>query len=228
MTVGGTMGTAAISEEWSNTVRWKTIGAEPTLGTIQDACTRLVPVVSGWMARGASMISGAALARYVKLNWINEQGLQRDVNTVVADFFAPGGGSHVTDVPPFYQTFAITLRTRLNRGRTHAGRVYPPLVIHTAAEAGSPYTSGDAAAGQATSFIEFLRAARAAIGVAFQTQGLETPDPAVFSPGNELKGTQPMWSPIISAVVDRVPDVQHRRTRQIPRSEGPTVLLDPA
>lgn len=228
MTLGGTMGTNTVSEEWSNTIRWKTIGAEPTFETITAACQGLVAPCQAWMARATSMISGAALARFVKLNWIGADGKQRDVNTVVADFIAPGGGSHVTDVPPFYQTFAVTLRTRLNRGRTHAGRVYPPLVIHTAAEASSPYTSGDAANGQADSYIQFLRAARAAIGVAFQVQALSPPDPAVFSPGNADKGTQPMWSPIISAVVDRVPDVQHRRTRQIPRSEGATVLLDPA
>lgn len=221
------MGSGSLTEEWSNTVRWKTIGAEPTIATIQDACQRLTVPAAAWISRAESMICGSALGTFVKLNWIGADGKQRDVNTVVADFVAPGGGSHVFDPPPFYQTFAITLRTRLNRGRTHAGRVYPPLVVHTAEGGNSPYTSFAAANGQASSFIQFLREARAAIGTAFQAQALETPDPAVFSPGNAERGTLPLWSPIISAVVDRVPDVQHRRTKQIPRSEGSTALLDP-
>jgi hypothetical protein len=228
MSYGGTLGAPAV-EIWTNTVKWKVTGFEPDAALLQAACDAVTPIVSAWIARSGSLINSAALLTWVKLNWIGANGKQRDTNTVQTDL-APGtAGGNSASTPAFSQTQAITLRTRVNRGRGHAGRVYPPVTVFAADGAGSPYLDAGLAGGMATSFTTFLRDARAALAGVFVAAfpGSLAPDPAVFSGGSALKGTQPLWTPIISAVVDRVPDVQHRRTNRIPRAEGATILLDP-
>lgn len=225
MTWGGALGNDL--ETWSNTVRWKTIGPDPTAGQLLLAAEALAAPLTAWLTDTGSRIQNSARLDYVKLNWINDTGLQRDVNTVQHDFVPGVRSGQFQPVPPFYQTAAITLRTRLHRGRTHAGRVFPPLVLYLPAADGSPYMNSDAARLMAQSFRDLLFASRAAMDLAWG-DAISAPDPAIFSPGNPARGQVPLWSPIISTVVDCVPDVQHRRTKSIARLEGPTILLDPA
>lgn len=221
LSFGGTLGVPAI-EEWSNTVRFKMAQFEPTEATLQDACNRVVTPIRQWLADPGSHISQAAALTWVKLNYIETTGLQRAGNTILTDVVAPNTGSVAGPPPPFYQTYAITLRTRTRRGRAHAGRIFPPLVTHIPQDDGSPYLSDGAAASMATAFSSMLQQCRARIGQAFVVQDPTTvsPDPAVFSPGVADKGTVPLNDVFITAVVDRVPDVQHRRTKQLPRLEG--------
>lgn len=215
-------------ETWSNTVRWKTVSFVPTAEQLQAACDGLVTPLSAWITRPASKVHLAASLRFIKLNWILDTGLQRESNTVQHDVDPAVNGGTSGNGVPFYQTYAITLRTRLKRGRSHAGRVFPPCVIHDAENQFSPYTTGASVDGMANSFATLLRDCRAAMGTIFNPAGGETPDPAVFSAASPPKAPAPLWSPIISVVVDRLPDVQHRRTKSVARSEGTTILIDPA
>jgi hypothetical protein len=204
------------------------LGSAPSRDTLQLACDGLVAPLTAWLQSHDSCISGNASLTWVKLNWVLATGLQRDTNTVQSEIGPFVTGLENQGGTPFYLTYAITLRTRLRRGRGHAGRVFPPAVRCTAPN-GDPYEPLAKVNTMATKFIELLNAARAVMQAAFilETPGSLAPDPAVVSPGDTETGAIATWEPIISAVVDRVPDVQHRRTRQVPRSEGTTVLLDP-
>lgn len=227
MSFGGHLGSQA-EESWSNTIRWKTVEPQrPTSLVLQQAADALEVPIAAWLRSADSKIHGSAFLDFIKLNWIQADGTQADPNTILHEVVGVNGGGGLASGPPFYQTFAITMRTRIHRGRSHAGRIFPPVVVHQSAGNGSPYQDAASAGAQAAAFITMLRGARTAIGTALQTQGLTVPDPAIFSPGNQEKGTLPLWSSVISAVVDRVPDVQHRRTKSIPRAEGAETLLDP-
>jgi hypothetical protein len=226
MSWGGQLGFVG-SESWSNTLRWKTVNQTPDAGILQGACDLLVPVVTNWLRSAGAQINQGALLDYVKLNWILDTGLQRDPNTVISEVLPQVGGADASACPPFYQTFALTLRTRLKRGRTHAGRIYPPLVHHAPAGAGQPYCSDAAANGMAAAFLTLIRDSRTVLGTALGGGGGSAPDPAVFSPANPAKGYVAAWAPIIGVGVDKVPDVQHRRTKSIPRNETDLALIDP-
>lgn len=226
LSFGGTLGDS-VQEIWSNTVRFNVIGTPPTREQLETACNALVPVTKAWFQSQSAKIHAEAKLTWIKLNWVGADGKQRDSETVLADVVPPASGQDLTPAPPYYQTFAITLRTRVSRGRGHSGRIFPPMVALNAVS-GTPYTTAAAATGMATTFIQFLRDARFAMGEVWQDQGVGLPDPAVFSAGSTTAPVRaPLMNLIISAVVDRVPDVQHRRTNRVPRSEGNTVLLDP-
>lgn len=228
LSYGGTLG-APVIEEWSNTVRWKVEDLDgPSPAALDAALAALVGTnftspLRGWISRAASGVHQSAILTWAKLNWVKADGLQRDPVTHFVETSQPGESSSTT--PPFYQTFAITLRTALPRGRAHSGRVFPPMVIHTPTASGSPYLASANAVGMAQSFATLLEDVRDAMGTAFNSESIPQPDPAVFSPGVAAKGTAPTWERILSCVVDRVPDVQHRRTHQVPRAEAATVAL---
>lgn len=226
---GGNLGVPAM-EVWSNTVKWKVTGFEPSRDELESACAAVAPIIGTWLHSADAAINQSAVLSWVKLNWVLATGKQRDAVTVLHELLpsVAGGNSYAT--PPFYQTAAITLRTRLTRGRAHSGRIFPPMVAFDTASLLTPYASVASVNAQANAFITLLRNVRTALGTAFTAghPGALTPDPGVFSAGSIEHATAPLWEPIISAVVDRVPDVQHRRTNRIPRSEGTTVVLDPA
>jgi hypothetical protein len=227
LTYGGTLGDAPPTEVWSNTVKWHCQGFEPGRAQLLAGAQAAAVPLAAWFSGSAAKIHRSAHLNFVKLNWVQASGKQRDTDTVLFDISPATNGGSNTQTPPFYQSFAVTLRTSQKRGRAHAGRVFPPMVVLDNPDAGTPYASTTAVGGMATAYVVMLRAVRTALATAFAVPGGGVPDPAVHSAGDSVTGVAPLWLPITAAVVDRVPDVQHRRTKQIPRSEGLTVLLDP-
>jgi hypothetical protein len=127
--------------------------------------------------------------------------------------------------PPWYQTYVITFRTAVGRGRAHAGRIYPPLAGPHGLAAGSPYIAAADATAMATAAAAFLSSCADRL---HQVRGLTSVDyahPVVVSPGSHQKGTQPLAYDITGCEVDRVPDVMHSRTRQVPRAAPAVVAL---
>lgn len=224
---GGTLGSTT-PEIWTNTVKWNLVGGvPPTRDQLVTACDAVEAPLKAWFQGQQTGISNQAVISWAKLNWILADGKQRDQDTVQNDFAPPVRGGVSGSAPPFYQTQAITLRTRVSRGRGHSGRIFPPMVSF-AAEDGGPYATSVSVSQQASSFITCLRALRDAMGLSWLDAGPGVPDPAVFSVGSNTGTVRaPLMTPIISAVCDRVPDVQHRRTNRVPRLEGTTTLLDP-
>ena len=225
---GGALGLAAL-DEWSNSLRFlPPPGFAPSDEDLDAACAACVVPLSDWMARADTNISNSAKLDVVKLNWVQANGKQRGQNTILRDVIPSVSGAVGINPPPWFQTFAVTFRTRNRRGPGSVGRVYPPLVFHDAPsfEQG-PYTTAAKATAMANSFRTLVIDLRTAIAQAWTGGGSNVPVWSVMSPGDTVRGTQPRATEIISVVVDRVPDVQHRRTNRVPRAEGTTVIIDP-
>lgn len=223
---GGQLG-AAVPEIWSNTLRFYVLDFEPTRGQLVTAAASCQVPLRNWIAQTQSKITSQASLTYAKLNWVKADGKQRDTDTVIYDMNPVGQGGTTTQQPPFFQTQAVTFRTRVSRGRGHSGRVYPPVTAFNA-DSGTPYCTAADATAMATAYTTLVQGLREAIGLTWAADGGPIPDLAVFSVGSTTAPVLPaLWTPVIGCVVDRVPDVQHRRTNRIPRSEGDLVLLDP-
>lgn len=230
---GGTIGTPAV-EEWSNSIRFSTGGGVPEEGNLQGALEACGPVLSTWFSSSGAMIANISQLRFAKLTWILANGKQRGVNTPRIDLLTSGGlGSSSGDATPnphWYQTQALTLRTDLNRGRGHSGRIYPPTTGALPAGA-SPYISAAAATGMSSTFSQCLDALSTALGTNLGGGPgvLFSVGPVVASAGETEgpKAKDPFLVPITGVVVDRVGDVQHRRNRQVPRLEGPRAPVTP-
>lgn len=226
LSFGGSLGDSKL-DIWTNTLKWHVLGTPPNRELLVEAAAQCVPGISNWFQRPATKISSNAHLEWIKLNWIDADGKQRDTDTVLFDLLAPVSGNDSQFIPPWYQTFAITLRTRVSRGRGHSGRIFPPMVVFNA-QAGAPYTSTGIATAMADSFVTMVRDVRTAMGVVWQDEGVGVPDLSVISVGSTTAPVRPaLWTPVIAAVCDRVPDVQHRRTNRVPRAEGDTVIIDP-
>jgi hypothetical protein len=226
LSFGGTLG-STVPEQWSNTLRFHVVGNEPTRDQLVNACAATIQGLTSWFRSSGARHSSQAHLAWVKLNWIGADGRQRDADTVQFDLLVPADGYDNQFIPPYYQTFAITLRTRTSRGRGHSGRIFPPMVTY-GPELGTPYATPQMATAMATAFVTMIREIRSAMALTWQDSGVGLPDLAVMSAGDSTRPNRPaLWTPVIAAVVDRTPDVQHRRTNRVPRAEGTTVLLDP-
>jgi hypothetical protein len=231
---GGTIGNPAV-ETWSNTLRFHfgglwagvpVIGAdpyEPDRDQLQDMCNELGGAVQDWVQNASALISNDAKASWCKFNWITADGSQRDVNTVVTDFTPVGGA--IMEHPPWYQTYVITLRTALTRGRGHAGRIYPPLAGPHGLVAGSPYITPADATAMATAAAAFISSCATRISDVVDVPAAQVAHAVVISPGSHEKGTSPVAYDITGTEVDRVPDVMHSRTTQVPRAAPALVPL---
>ena len=223
---GGTLGLLT-PEEWSNGLRFTVLGNPPNEQQLQSMCDAAVGPLTTWMRSSGASINQAAFLTYAKLNWITATGKQRDQNTILTDITGVRGGSTL-QTPPYYQTAAVTFRTRLRRGRGHTGRVFPPAVSieNNPADPIGPYMSVAQASAMATAYRNLIVDLRTAFATALG--GQPVPDLVVHSVGNTNTGVPAKAELVIGTVVDRVPDVQHRRTNRIPRAEGNQALLDPA
>jgi hypothetical protein len=224
LTYGGQLGLTGV-DTWSNTIRFQMQTLQPSQEQLQAAAAACEAPLSTWMGSSGARINNAAKLNWIKLNWVLADGKQRDQQTIIHDLVTPKSGIATTSNPPWYQTAALTFRTRIKRGRAHSGRLFPPVVA-VDIPAQSPYIESAQAVGMATAGKTLLLGLRNAMAQSWQAGGGEIPVPAVFSPGDGA-GRPPLWQPIIGVVVDRVPDVQHRRTKQVPRSETTVQLLDP-
>lgn len=215
--IGGTLGVPAV-EIWSNSFRYyKANGVAPNPVDLQGVADALAGPVSAWIGRPESLIANVVGLTYIKATWVQANGRQRDANTAQHDFaptvMASHGGAVIWE-----QTYVLTFRTPVKRGRAHSGRIYPP-VAGNGVQGGTPYCSVDDANGMAHSGAQLLTEMGAAIAGVIEPGG-PTGGFYVFSPGEALKGTQPVAHPINAVVVDRVPDIMHSRTNRIPRAEG--------
>jgi hypothetical protein len=210
---GGTIGNPPL-EIWSNSVRFHIPGNAPSEQGLQDIANAAAPYVSAWIGRGASAIRQAVLGTYVKAVWVQANGRQRDANTAQADL-VPATSFGTLAAPGIWpQTYCLTFRTAIKRGRAHSGRIYPPYAGN-GASAGSPYLAQGDAQGMANSGAVLLTNLRLAVSAT--SVGAS---PTVFSPGDTVKGTPPVYNPITAVVVDRVADIMHSRSNRVPRSES--------
>jgi hypothetical protein len=210
---GGQLGTSG--EIWTSSLKWLYADdAFAPAGIVLDNILDVAQTrIGNWFADAANGISSFAHMGWVKANWILASGLQAAGDTHYKEF-GPVSGQVASNNPPFYQTYALTLRSGLTRGRAHSGRIFPPMVGFPTAADG--YCAAAQATTAATSFATMLSQANADIS------GLG-PNPGVFSilsPGNTTKGQAPTSQFITGVVMDRVADVQHRRTNHLARQEG--------
>lgn len=235
LSFGGTLGVPAI-ETWSNTLRfhfggiWTGVpvigveGYEPDRDQLQDMCNQAGGAIGDWMSNASANINQNAIATWCKLNWIKADGTQRDVNTVVTDFTPVPGASALAG--PWSTTSVVTLRTAVARGRAHSGRIYPPMTWGGPFGNGaSPYIPAGKADDIAAAAAAMISSLATRISDVIDVPAVDVAHPVVISPGSHLKGTTPLAYDVISCVVDRVPDVMHSRTRNVPRLEGLTAPI---
>jgi hypothetical protein len=215
---GGTLGDPPL-EVWSNSVRFRVSGSVPTAPQLQSIADACAPSIAAWISRGSSGIRTAVKGTYVKASWIQANGKQRDANTAQHDFSATEAKGSYTGAGLWVSTYCLTFRTDIKRGRGHSGRIYPPMAGVLPA-AGDPYVNVGEASNMANSGAVLLTNLDGQIAnVLGGAEGVCAP--AVFSPGNSLRGTGPISNDIVSVVVDRVPDIMHSRTNRVPRQECP-------
>lgn len=220
---GGVLGTSA--EIWTNSLKFVFL-APATILTV-DQVNTINPLVwaalktwfgaNGGTSSVNSFIGREAQCHWLKINNVSSEGLQVSQQTNVYEG-TPFGGSD-NNIVPFYQSYAITLRTALKRGRSHAGRIFPPLV-----QPALPGDDGMCSAADATIMANTWMTCFKAMQSAIVTNS-GVGSFSVISPGNSEKSTLPIYQVITGAVVDRVPDVQHRRTNRLARAEGGTALV---
>lgn len=223
---GGTIGTTS-TEIWSCTVRFKgntdDSASVPSVDfspeQLDTALGLLNAPLQAWMNASDSQLSSNAKLAWAKLNQIEANGKQRDVNTHRIDTGIVSGST--TRYVPWYQTQALTMRTNISRGRGHSGRIYPPLTL-AQPEGGSPYIAEADANRMATSWAAALNGIADAIQTARGVSDATPVYPVIGSPVPTRVGDTggALLMRVTGVVVDRVPDVQHRRTNAVPRLEG--------
>lgn len=225
LSFGGPLGGGV--EEWSNTVRFKSnadrsgnIGSIAlTPAQLDAAMEDLEAPLKTWFSANATGISANATMTWLKLNMIGADGKQQERITHLREFAPANGGGGAA--MPWFVTLALTMRTQYRRGRAHSGRIFPPLIAIPLA-VGSPYISAAAATAAAATWATFLNAASAAIASNDPLPDGPSCFPVIASPatttGPDPGG--PVLLPVTGVVVDRVHDVQHRRTNRVPRDEG--------
>jgi hypothetical protein len=229
---GGSLGTPA-AEIWTNTLKWANDQSlAPTRDALVGAVAAAAVPLKTWFSSLNARISPQAKMNWVKLNYIQGNGLQRDTDTVVFDVVPGAPGGAATDQAPWIQSYALTLRTGLSRGRGHAGRIFPPACGNPADYSGSTgYVARNIADYMALEFGTCIRDVRNAMNGAL---GLEQPpflnegvayDLVVISASKTGDNRPPQSNEVVSVVCDRVPDIQHRRSNRLARAEGNTVVI---
>lgn len=226
---GGNLGNPAV-EIWSNGVNFAYTEGEkeaPSVAEINSISTQVATVLSGWFTNATSLIGPAASLTYHKLSWVLSNGKQRDIETVLHNY-GNGVVGGAPSNPAWTQTYALTLRTDVTRGRGHSGRIYPPL-SGLAPEGASPYCSAVSANGMATQFATALAdiagRMQAVLNPSADTATVRPIHPCVVSAALSEKGQTPFNTRITHVVVDRVADVQHRRVNRVDRLEGATAAV---
>lgn len=223
LTWGGALGVPNL-EIWSNGVTFGFVDANaaPSEAEVRAVVDAIAEPLRLWHVGAASGISATASLQWTKAVWLLANGKQRDTNTARHDFPANTFGQGGSAI--WAQTYAITLRTKLARGRSHSGRIFPPAVGFQP-EAKTPYAAAGSVEGMAAGFAQLLMSMQTAIHLVLNPTNDAVPQrvlvPSVSSPGDTVTGVVPLLEPITGVVVDRVADIQHRRTNRVPRNEGP-------
>lgn len=216
---GGGLGNPSI-ENWTNSVRFlEQDGFLPDRDHLEETLDDLWPKLVTWFSASDSLIGQGVYLSWAKLNVVNADGKQRDINTVLTEQTPVGSGGQGVS---WNTTIALTHRTARNRGRGANGRIFPPA-IYAPVSGSTGLISANDASRMATSWRDFLVGAESSLNDHGAQTGAQEWHATVISPG-DLDGTgdarNSMFGYITGVVADRVPDVQHRRTKSIPRSEG--------
>lgn len=223
---GGDLGSPA-QDIWTNAVNFRVTGEAPSNAEFLTMLPGVANLLKGLIESNSNAVSPAAALNWVKLVYVLNTGKQRDTNTALYSFpanaVAVGAGQSV----PWFQTYAVTLRTALDRGRGHAGRIFPPPSGGLLAGK-TPYADAGFANNLAAVYAGTLSAIRASM-MGVLNPGLQELADAprkllltIVSRATE-KSPVPLLTDVTRIVVDRVADVQHRRTNRVPRNEGTTV-----
>lgn len=217
LTWGGTLGGGA-QDIWSNGLAFRVSnGLAPTAAELQAFAQATAPNLGDLVSASVFQTSPAVTMRWVKAVWILNTGKQRDSETAIYDLPVPAVGAGDSRI--WEQSYCVTLRTNVKRGRGHAGRIYPPI------NGPSPEGNGPYAA------LAFVNNAAQAYAAAFRACEVQLSD--VMNDPNRTgflvihsRGTQENPIPIVtdvqSCVMDRVADIQHRRVNRVLRAEGNT------
>jgi len=218
---GGTLGTPAV-EVWSNSINFQ-VQVAPSPDELQAAAEAAGPVIAAWISDGNSKIAQTVALTWVKAVFVKGDGKQRDVNTALYELPAPAVGGMFNPLPIWAQTYAITLRTDKQRGVGHAGRIFPPISGPGPETGNSPYAPAAAIQTMTEKFATMLDTLVSTLGDAIPSVAGAIL-PAIVS---RVTGTNPtpLLTPITSIVMDRVADIQHRRTNRVPRNEVTGVTM---
>jgi hypothetical protein len=222
LTWGGTIGSPEV-DAWSNGIAFAVGPEAMSAEELELAVDTCGPVLKAWITSSNSQIGLPVLLEWVKAVWVKADGKNRDVNTAVFELNDTSARGALSPSPSWNQSYALTLRTDISRGRGHSGRIYPP-VSGGNPEGTTPYLKGQFADLMAQQFATCLTALKAAIGAAQTPQNSRPAVPVVVSRVTD-DGRPPILTPITHVVVDRVADVIHSRTAQVPRNESATFTV---
>jgi hypothetical protein len=215
---GGTLGTPPL-DVWTNTL--KAIPYEPdgvtrsvlTVDEQDELLTLLEPIFSEFMnpATDTKLIGAAAKMTWIKANMIASTGKYMYPTTSVYDV-DPGVAGGAVSPQSWRQSLVVSLGTGYARGKAHAGRFYPPVVVGETENVSSPYVPTTVAQSLANQGMKLISSINAIV-----LTGLKTVAVVITSPGETAVGVEPVSHPVIFTEVDRVPDTQRRRTNRVPR-----------
>lgn len=213
---GGSLGDAG--EIWSNSLAFElNSGETPTEAELLAIATTTAPTLADLVAFAPLLVSVAVRAEWVKATWILNTGRQRDVNTALYEWPANSRPQGQSQAVPWTQTYAVTLRTPVQRGRGHSGRIFPPP-CGPMPENRTPYAPTAFATSMAQTYGGAILGLRDAINTAL-VGDTRFVNPVVVS-RRTPDGRPAMLTQINGTVVDRVADVMHKRTNRVERSEG--------
>lgn len=212
---GGTLGDSN-QDIWSNALNFRVSGGgNPDASELEEIAAAVAPFLKFFVTGLVFDVSPAVAMRWVKAVWVLGTGKQRDQNTAIFDL--PSIGRGVGSAKIWEQTYALTLRTALKRGRGHAGRIYPPI-CGPQPSGQSPYAAVDFANDAAANYATGIKAVRDAIN-STMNDALRTAFLTIVSRGTAANPT-PLLTDVTTCVIDRVADIQHRRVNRVPRAEG--------
>lgn len=220
LTWGGTLGDGG-QDIWSNGVAFRVSnGLAPTAAELNGIAEGCAPTLRDFITVPLFQVSPAVKMTWVKAVWVLNTGKQRDQDTAIYDLPAAGVGGG--DARIWEQTYALTLRTDVKRGRGHAGRIYPP-VSGPQPEGTGPYAPLAFVNNAAQNYAAGLRACELKV-----SEVMNDPNRTAFLIIHS-RGTRENPLPIVtdvqSCVMDRVADIQHRRVNRVQRNEGNTYAI---
>lgn len=239
LTWGGDLGSPA-ADQWVNGLNWRVKGEPPSADELDAITAEVKDSISSWHQYAGLNTSAAARLAWIKAVYVQSSGKQRDQNTAEYDFPANALPAGSAQAIPWHQTYAITLRSANSRGLGSAGRIFPPA-CGPGPEGLTPYASATFANNVAAAFVSIFTQVRNGM--------IRVLNPGLANNGSwdnvELAGAPrsvflaivsrksvtnptPRITDVTGVVLDRVADVQHRRTAQVPRLEGSTAALPQA
>lgn len=216
---GGSLGIPAV-EIWSNGLAFRVGPEAPSAAELQAVADAAANPIQDFVTNVNAQIGSAVSLEWVKAVWLLNNGRQRDTNTAMHDYPTPFPRGAKSTNPIWEQSYCVTLRTALNRGRGHAGRIYLPLAGPNP-EGTTPYAPASYADNLAALYATFDGQLHTAINGVLPGTG-RVAHSAISSRGT-VDNPVPLLTNITGCVVDRVPDVQRRRVNRVQRLEGTRV-----